>query len=96
MARKSWLDEKAESTKIDDYAKQLVPFVEAMADGRIDQGELSSQEKRVVQLMKEIEPQLDDTLHAKITDLLCELSAFNCMQVLQSMMEERPKVQFRG
>jgi hypothetical protein len=96
MARKSWLDEKAESTKIDDYAKQLGTFVEAMADGRIDQGELSSQEKRVVQLMKEIEPQLDDTLHEKVTDLLCELSAFNCMQLLHSMMEERPKVQFRG
>lgn len=96
MARKSWLDDDAATTKIDDYARQLNTFVDAMADGRIDEQELAVQETRVVELMKEVEPKLDDTLHEQVTELLCELSAFNCMQLLHTMYEQRPKVQFRG
>ena len=33
MARKSWLDDKAKTTLIDDYARELGSFIEAMADG---------------------------------------------------------------
>ncbi len=36
MARKSWLDESAQTTLIDDYARELGSFVEAMADGVVD------------------------------------------------------------
>ena len=96
MTRKSWLDEKGESTLIDDYAQQTTSFIEAMADGKIDDSEIASQEAKVVELMKIIEPQLDDAQHAKITELLCELSAFNVMQMLHVIHSSRPKTQFRG
>lgn len=96
MTRKSWLDEKGESTLIDDYAQQTTSFIEAMADGKIDDSEIASQEAKVVELMKKIEPQLDDAQHAKITELLCELSAFNVMQMLHVIHSSRPKTQFRG
>ena len=96
MARISWLDDEQKTVRIDDYAKQLATFIEAMADGRIDDGELASQEARVVKLMKEVEPKLDDAIHAKVTDLLCQLSAFDAMQMLHSLYESRPKTKFRG
>ena len=36
MARKSWLDDDAQTTLIDDYARNLGSFVDAMADGIVD------------------------------------------------------------
>ena len=96
MARKSWLDADAQSTLIDDYARELGSFVEAMADGVVDANEVSGQEQRVVSLMKEIEPQLDDATHEQITKLLCEISAYSAMQILHELYESRPKTKFQG
>jgi hypothetical protein len=96
MPRTSWLDEDQKTVRIDDYARQLSGFVSAMADGRVDDGELAAQEARVVKLVKEIEPQLDDVTHQRLTELLCEASALNVMQVLHSLHEARPKSTFRG
>jgi hypothetical protein len=67
-----------------------------MADGKIEASELRDQEGRLVALMKEIEPQLDDALHEKVTRLLCELAAYDLMQMVQTMQEARPKTVFRG
>jgi hypothetical protein len=96
MARRSWLDDAAQTTLIDDYARDLGSFIDAMADGVVDEDELARQEARVVELMREIEPQLDDAMHEQLTKLLCETSAFSIMQVLHSLYEARPKTQFQG
>ncbi len=89
MARQSWLDEDTNEVKIDDYAQKLTSFIDAMADGRIDETELAAQEASLAALMKEIEPSLDDELHAKMTQLLCETSAFSIMQFLNQMQNAR-------
>jgi len=81
---------------IDQYARQLTSFMEAIADGRIETPELAAQEARLTRLMKEIEPQLSDALHEKITRLLCELTAYDLMQMLHSMQENRPQTTFHG
>lgn len=96
MARQSWLDDEAKTTIIDDYARNLSSFVDAMADGNVDTQEVAAQEQRVVELMKRIEPQLDDSLHEQVTTLLCELSAFSMMQLLHALYEARPKTRFQG
>ncbi len=96
MKRNSWLDENAKSTVIDDRTKNMETFVSAMADGRIDDRELASQEKRLVELMKKVEPTLDDAAHEQVTLLLCEMSAFSTMQTLHAIWESRPKSTFRG
>ncbi|MHB0957731.1 MAG: hypothetical protein ACYC6N_16875 [Pirellulaceae bacterium] len=96
MTHKSWLDDKAETTLIDDYARDLGTFIEAMSDGNMDAEEVQQQEQRVVALMKQIEPQLDDKMHAQITKLLCEMSALSVMQVLYELCEARPKTTFQG
>ena len=96
MARQSWLDETTQTPVIDDYARQLGSFIDALADGRIDASELASQEGRLVAAMQEVEPQLDDELHGKVTQLLCELAAYNVMQMLHEVHEARPKTVFQG
>jgi hypothetical protein len=96
MARQSWLDDDAQTTVIDDYARNLSTFVDAMADGIVDAKEVADQEQRVIELMKQVEPKLDDAMHEQVTKLLCELSAFNAMQLLHSLYEARPKTKFQG
>ena len=89
MARESWLAADGQSTIIDDKAEKMESFVAAMADGHIDADEVAAQEKQLIAVMQEVEPLLDDATHAKVTELLCELSAFNVMQVLHDLYEAR-------
>jgi hypothetical protein len=94
--RQSWLDEKSQAPQIDRYVEKLESVVEAMADGRVDDKELQAQQQRVISLMKEIEPQLNDELHAKVTDLLCALTALEMMETMHTMQQARPKTVFHG
>jgi hypothetical protein len=94
--RTQWLDDKADTPMINDYAHRLSGFMEAMADGRIEKQELDDQEARLVALMKQVEPELDDKLHEHVTQLLCELTAYNIMHTLHQLMEQAPKTRFRG
>ncbi len=94
--RINWFDEKSQTPLIEQYARKLTTFLDAIADGKIDNHEIQAQETRVYQLMKDIEPQLDDALHSKVTELLCELTAHDLMQMLHQMQQARPKTVFRG
>jgi hypothetical protein len=96
QARTPWLDDQTDTPLIDQYVQRLGTFLEAMADGRIDAGELKVQEDRVTSLMKTVEPELSDEVHEKVTHLLCELSAYNIMQTLHQLVQDRPKTRFRG
>ena len=96
MVRSNWLDEDTQEVKIDDYAEKLTSFLSALADGRVDDTELEAQEKRVAEAMHDVEPHLDDELHAKVTKLLCELSAFNIMQLMHTVDQARTQTTFRG
>jgi hypothetical protein len=95
-ARTPWLDDKTDTPLIDQYVQRLGTFLEAMADGHIDAGELKAQEDRVTALMKAVEPELSDDVHEQVTHLLCELSAFNIMQTIHHLVRERTKTRFRG
>jgi hypothetical protein len=81
---------------IDQYARQLGTFLEAVADGKVEDAELKAQEGRVVALMREIEPKLDDAMHEKVTKLLCELAAYDVMQMIHGVTAQRPKTKFKG
>jgi hypothetical protein len=94
--RMSWLDATGEVPQIETYARRLNSFMDALADGVVDDAELKAQEKRLVKLLREIEPKLDPALHGRVTELLCELTAYDLMQVLHSMHARRPKTVFRG
>jgi hypothetical protein len=92
----AWFDEATHAPIIADKARRAESFVAAMADGRLDESEIKDQERRLVALMEEIEPQLTPALHAKVTDLLCELTVYDFMQAMHSIDQARPKTKFRG
>jgi hypothetical protein len=91
MPRQTWLDDNSDKPLIDEYTQKLTTFIDALADGQVDDSEIAAQEKRLVELMKKIEPKLDDALHGDVTKLLCELTAYNVMQSLYAMQSARPK-----
>ncbi len=91
----SWLDDSKEPV-IEQYASRLDSFLSTMADGQVDENEVEAQEARLVKLMQQVEPQLSPELHAQVTQLLCELTAYDLMQCLHALSEARPKTQFRG
>jgi hypothetical protein len=94
--KSQWLDETTGSPIIEQEARRLTSFIDALADGRVDDKELTAQETRLVALMKDIEPRLSPELHAKVTELLCELTAYDLMQVVYTIGQARPKTKFRG
>jgi hypothetical protein len=94
--RQKWFDDASHEPLIENYARKLDSFIQTMADGVVDDSEITAQEARLIGLMKEVEPLLNDDVHAKVTRLLCELTAYDIMQMLHSLQEARPKTQFRG
>ncbi len=97
MATKTpWFDEKTEAPLLAEYARKLDSFCDAVADGQVTSAELEEQEKRIVSHMKELEPLLSDEAHEKVTQLLCEVTAYGLMQAMHMAGKSRPKTAFRG
>jgi hypothetical protein len=92
----TWVDEETDLPLITERARQLDSFVTAIADGKVTDAEVKAQEARVMKLLRDIEPQLDPKLRDRVTELLCELSAYDMMQVLNIMQHSRPLSKFRG
>jgi hypothetical protein len=92
----SWFDEATNKPIIDEHTKKLSTFIDAMADGQIEAHELAAQEERLVAAMRAVEAELTPEQHAKVTKLLTELTAYDIMQMLNSLEELRPKTVFRG
>ena len=92
----SWFDAKAHKPLIGSYAQRLKPFIAALADGAIGDAELAAQEERLIATMKKVEPALNAKLHASVTELLCELTAYDVMQMLHKMHTAKPQASFQG
>lgn len=91
-----WFDESTETPMLSEYARKLDSFCDAIADGRVTTGELEAQEERLVGLMRDVEPLLSPEAHEKVTQLLCEVTAYDLMQALHMAGKARPKTAFRG
>ena len=96
MPRASWIDDASQQPLIEKQARELESFTQTFLDGHVSDAELKAQEDRVTALMREIEPKLDDALHAKVTQLLLEMVALDAMQVLHTVQSARTKTRFRG
>jgi predicted transcriptional regulator len=94
MARASWFDDKAEHPVVHEQIQKLESFTDALADGIVSKQELSGQEQRLVAAMKQVEPELSDDVHAKVTKLLVELTAYNVMRLLHELQAERARMAF--
>ena len=94
MARTSWFDDKAEHEAIQERASKLESFKSALADGVVSQQEVAGQEQRLLGAMKKLEAELSDDLHAKVTTVLVELTAYNVMRLLHELQAERARLAF--
>jgi hypothetical protein len=94
MSNTSWFDERAEHPTLHDRVEKLESFTSAMADGVVDKEELNAQEQRLVSAMKSLEPKLSGELHAQVTGVLIELTAYNLMRFLHELQTERARVAF--
>jgi hypothetical protein len=92
--RTSWFDDKAEHEAIQERASKLESFTSALADGVVSKQELSGQEQRLLAAMKSLEPDLSDALHAKVTTVFVELTAYNVMRTLHELQVERARMAF--
>ena len=91
-----WFDATSDSPLLAEYARKLDSFLDVVADGRVDAKELEEQEKRLVNLMKQVEPLLSPEAHEKVTELLCEVTAYDLMNTFHMAGKARPRVKFRG
>ena len=94
MAKTSWFDDRAEHPTLHERVENLESFTAAMADGVVDKKELEGQEQRLTAAMKALEPQLTDDLHAQVTGVMIELTAYNIMRLLHELQTERARVAF--
>ena len=94
--RTDWLDSASDAPLIHEHVQRLESFLEAMADGVVSDEELRAQEARVVELMKHVEPKLKGAVHEDVTNLLCELSAYNIMHTVHELMSQVARTKFRG
>ena len=95
-AKTAWFDDSTDTPLIAEYASKLDSFLAAISDSLVEVRELEEQEKRVVSLMKEVEPLLSPEAHEKVTRLLCEVTAYDLMHALHMAGHSRPKTKFRG
>jgi hypothetical protein len=91
-----WFDDASDAPMLAEYARKLDSFLDAVADGRIDSKELDAQEKRVVDLMKQVDPLLSPEAHELVTKLLCEVTAYDLMNAMHMAGKARPMAKFRG
>lgn len=96
VARTSWFDDKADIPAIQERVNELKSFTDALADGMVTKQELAGQEQRLLAVMKTVEPTLSDELHAKVTDVLVELTAYNIMRLLHELQAERMRMATQG
>ena len=94
MGRVSWLDEDTDLPLIDEHLQQLEHFTASLADGVVDSAELERQQHALIAAMKAVEAELDDEQHAKVTQLMVELTAFNVMSLLHEMAGGRVRSAF--
>jgi hypothetical protein len=79
---------------IQEQVSKLEAFTKALADGVVSSQELNGQEQRLVTAMKTLEPALSDDLHAKVTTVFIELTAYNVMRLLHELQTERARMAF--
>lgn len=91
-----WFDDSSDAPMLAEYARKLDSFLDAVADGRIESKELDAQEKRVVDLMKQVDPLLSPEAHELVTQLLCEVTAYDLMNAMHMAGKARPMTKFRG
>ncbi|MCA9791633.1 MAG: hypothetical protein KC910_07545 [Candidatus Eremiobacteraeota bacterium] len=72
MSRDGWFDGKGFDLHRDEFLEHHAGWQKYIEDGEITADEILEQETRIVEMLRDIEPTLDDKTHAVLTKTLLE------------------------
>ena len=72
MERDGWFDGKGVDLLRDEFLEDHAGWRRYIADGQITAAEILEQETRIIEMLKEVEPTLNDEQHAALTKVLLE------------------------
>jgi hypothetical protein len=79
-SRISWFDQEKGPLYLSEYFQRMGSWQQAIADNRITPEEIRDQASRVIALLKEVEPLVNETEHQVITETLYEMAVLQAMQ----------------
>jgi hypothetical protein len=79
-SRISWFDQEKGPLYLSEYFQRMSSWQQAIADGKITPEEIREQASRVISLLKEVEPLVNETEHQVITETLYEMAVLQAMQ----------------
>jgi hypothetical protein len=79
-SRISWFDQEKGPLYLSEYFQRMDSWQQAIADNRITPEEIRDQASRVIALLKEVEPLVNETEHQVITETLYEMAVLQAMQ----------------
>jgi hypothetical protein len=79
-SRISWFDQETGSILLSEYFQRMDSWQRAMADGKITAEEIRDQSSKVIELLKEVEPMVNEAEHQLITEALYEMAVLQAMQ----------------
>jgi hypothetical protein len=72
MARDGWFDGQGVDLLRDEFLEDHDGWRRYIADGQITASEILEQESRIIEMLKEVEPTLNDKQHEALTKVLLE------------------------
>ena len=78
--RTPWFDQATGALHLVEYIQRLDSWKQAVADGQITPDEIQQQAERVIQLLKTVQPLLNEAQKAQITRIFYEMAVLQAMQ----------------
>ncbi len=88
MAKRSWFDPESNELMFSKYLEQMESWQSALADGVVEPEEVRQQAERVSEMLRVLEPKLNDELHEELTQVLYEWAVLQGMERLAQLTEE--------
>ena len=85
MSKSTWFDAESNELMFSKYVTHMDSWQEAMADGIIEPWEIKRQAERVGELLRALEPKLNDDLHEEITNIFYEVAVLYGMVQVSEM-----------
>ncbi len=91
MATDGWFDGQGLDLQRDEFLDDHPGWQKYLADGVISASEILEQEAKIAAMLKELEPQLSEAVHAALTKVLLEYEVLINMALIHapSLIEEQ-------
>lgn len=88
MARDGWFDGKGIDLFKNALDKRQKEWDEIMADGIVSDKEIKKQKAIIIKKLKHLEPELGDSVHRKVTDILIDYELFIRMLIYPKTLQQ--------